>query len=79
MGNDDAWQPVDVVRLGRTGEVLVQVRPGEDTHGVIQTLREEFDFETVEYGIDTDDEGVTTYWLILKNVVERGEIHGEVA
>lgn len=60
------WRVRDAVQLGRTGEVLVNLRNAPaDTDEVVRMLEEVFTFETLEFVTDTDDQGVTTEWAVL--------------
>lgn len=71
MGSS-AWEPRDSIRLGGTGEILVNLEsaPG-DTDEVTRVLETMFTFETVEFVTDTDDGGRTTEWAVLRNAMAR--------
>lgn len=66
------WWEQDAVRLGHTGEILVSLRNApRDTDEVARILEKAFSYETLEFVTDTDDQGVTTEWAVLRNAAAR--------
>jgi hypothetical protein len=66
------WLVEGAVQLGRTGEILVNLRGAPSDIGALTlTLMTAFIFESLEFATDTDDQGVTTEWAVLRNARSR--------